>query len=115
MITLAEKFCCLNADEQAALRQSGIAAAASLGTAIPFSVWDAFWLPLISSRETRQEVFIACYDLTHAEGEFGDPAVPTDLIIFGTSGFWLAMAVFVFLPDAACLDGCEFCVPYPCP
>ena len=114
MYAIDPGFCCLNPDERGAMRGSAIGFGTSLGIGIPYVLWDALWLPGIPDRDRRQEVFINLYALKREEILFGDPAVLTDMITYEDPVFWAAVLVFVLLPVGACLDGCSWCIPYPC-
>jgi len=112
--TLNQLFCCLNPDERGAMRGTALLFLESLGTVVPFVLFDVLWLPLIPSRESRRDAFVAGYGLSKVELPFGEPPVMTELLQFDNLTFWTDVLVMVLLPGGACLDGCSLCVPYPC-
>jgi len=97
------------------MHQTALLFGVTVGTVAPYLIFDAFWLPLIPSRESRIALFISTYGLSRVEEPFGDPAVLTDLIKFDNTAFWADQLILALSPAGACLDGCKLCVPYPCP
>jgi len=81
--------------------------ALTLYLGMPITFWDAAWLASSADTPLARDAFLRLY---HAEiGTIEIDGLPVDAIvpIDGFQAWWLEIFVWVFLPGAACLDGCE--------
>jgi len=81
--------------------------ALTLGLGIPLPLYDLAWF---ASGVDTPEARAAFETLYHLEiGTIEEGGVPVEAMVprDGFFVWWLEIAVWVFLPGAACLDGCE--------
>jgi hypothetical protein len=104
-VSLPSWFCCLPAVERAVLRSTALALPLTLFVGIPVPVWDAFWLPLILQRSTRQELFITVYGLEIVT--IVELGVDVEVVRPAALPLWIEYSLLMLTPDAACLEGCS--------
>ena len=110
MFSVPSWFCCLNPTERGVLRSTGEALVLTLYVGVPKDVWDAFWFGAVGVNEDRMLSFIEGYLLEIVTIPLGDPEVDTVVVRPSYLPFWVEVASWLLLPDAACLGGCSWFV-----
>lgn len=82
----------------------GIAETVNVG--IPVPIWLAFWLPYPGVSDEVRSAFLDTYRLRIVTIEVGDPPLPVDVVQAYEGADYVAWAVFLLTPEAACSSGC---------
>lgn len=99
-------FCCLHPDERAVLRATSAALILTLGVGMPLDLWLTVWAVFPLTGGARRAAFLEIYYLEIVTIMEGEPPVPVDVVRPTDASFWLALSVYLLLPNAACLGGC---------
>lgn len=81
--------------------------ALTLYLGMPIEFWEAVWFASGADTPEARDAFLRLY---HAEiGTIEVDGLPVDAIVpvDGFQAWWLEIFVWIFLPEAACLDGCQ--------
>lgn len=100
-------FCCLNPREREVLRLTVEGLILTVGVGIPVPVWDVFWLTYTPNGAALREAFLHTYRFSIGTIAVGEPPLPVDVVVADDYSLVLLWAVYLLLPGATCVDGCQ--------
>lgn len=99
-------YCCLHVAERTVLRLTAEGFALTAYSGIPLPVWDVFWLALGHDEDRYKQAFLGLYHARIGTIMDGDEEVAAIVPEADFTLWWIVVALFILLPEAACLDGC---------